>query len=99
MRTAILFLLAIVLSASVAVAQSRNANTLNIYVIDVEGGNAVLFAAPSGETVLVDTGNGGDGAGREARRTIGAANDARVHQSGHPIITPHPNNPHSRPAP
>jgi len=61
MRTTILFLLAIVFPASVAVAQSRSANTLEIYVIDVEGGNAVLFAAPSGETVLVDTGNGGDG--------------------------------------
>ena len=55
----ILFLLAVAFPASVGVAQSRATNTLEIYVIDVEGGNAVLFAAPSGESVLVDTGNGG----------------------------------------
>jgi len=52
MRKTVLLLLAIVFSASVAVAQSRTANTLDIYVIDVEGGNAVLFAAPSGKSVL-----------------------------------------------
>ena len=60
----VVFLLAAVVPASVAVAQSRTTNTLDIYVIDVEGGNAVLFATPSGESVLVDTGNGGDAAVR-----------------------------------
>lgn len=34
-------------------------NTLDIYVTDTEGGKATLFVAPSGETVLVDTGNPG----------------------------------------
>src|ERR1700676_3894381 len=87
MRTTILFLLAIVLPASVAVAQSRTANTLNIYVIDVEGGNAVLFAAPSGESVLVDTGNGGDGAVRDAGRIMAAVRDAGVQRIDHLIIT------------
>ena len=87
MRTTILFLLAIVLPASVAVAQSRTANTLDIYVIDVEGGNAVLFAAPSGESVLVDTGNGGDGAVRDAGRIMAAVRDAGVQQIDHLIIT------------
>jgi competence protein ComEC len=87
MRTTILFLLAIVFPASVAVAQSRTANTLDIYVIDVEGGNAVLFAAPSGESVLVDTGNGGDGAVRDAGRIMAAVKDAGVQQIDHLIIT------------
>jgi len=83
----ILFLVAIVLPASVAVAQSRSASTLDIYVIDVEGGNAVLFAAPSGESVLVDTGNGGDGAVRDAGRIMAAVKDAGVQQIDHLIIT------------
>src|SRR5712691_13253519 len=87
MRTTVLFLLAIVFPASVAVAQSRTANTLDIYVIDVEGGNAVLFAAPSGESVLVDTGNGGDGAVRDAGRIMAAVKDAGVQQIDHLIIT------------
>src|SRR5437879_6435792 len=87
MRTRILFLLAVVFLASVAGAQTRAANTLGIYVIDVEGGNAVLFATPSGESVLVDTGNGGDGAVRDAARIMAAARDAGVQSIDHLIIT------------
>src|SRR6202165_4698797 len=87
MPTTILFLLAIVFPASVAVAQNRSANTLDIYVIDVEGGNAVLFVAPSGESVLVDTGNGGDGAVRDAGRIMAAVRDAGLQRIDHLIIT------------
>jgi competence protein ComEC len=79
------FLLAAVVSASVAGAETRK--TLDIYVVDVEGGNAVLFAAPSGESVLVDTGNGGDGAVRDAGRIMAAVKDAGVQQIDHLIIT------------
>src|ERR1700688_3324165 len=86
MRTTILFLLAVIFPASVAAAQ-RTGNTLDIYVIDVEGGNAVLFAAPTGESVLVDTGNGGDGAVRDAGRIMAAVRDAGVQQIDHLIIT------------
>src|SRR4030088_1086046 len=38
-----------------AAAQTRT--TLDIYVVDVEGGNATLFVPPSGESVLIDSGN------------------------------------------
>ena len=34
--------------------------TLDIYISDTEGGKGTLFVSPSGETVLVDTGNPGD---------------------------------------
>ena len=87
MRATMLYLLAVVFSATVAVAQTRAAKTLDIYVVDVEGGNAVLFAAPSGESVLVDTGNGGDGAVRDAGRIMAAVKDAGVQQIDHLIIT------------
>lgn len=87
MRALLAFLLTVVPPASMAVAQGRSANTLNIYVIDVEGGNAVLFAAPSGESVLVDTGNGGAGAARDAGRILAAARDAGIQQIDHLIIT------------
>ena len=86
MRTTIL-LLAVALSASIADSQTRTAKTLDIYVIDVEGGNAVLFVAPSGESVLVDTGNGGDGAVRDAGRILAAAKDASIQQIDHLIVT------------
>jgi competence protein ComEC len=36
-------------------AQTRA--TLDIYVVDVEGGNATLFIALSGESLLIETGN------------------------------------------
>ncbi len=85
MRTT--FLLVLVLCASLALAQPRTSKTLDIYVIDVEGGNAVLFVAPSGESMLVDTGNGGDGAARDAGRIMAAVKDAGVTQIDHLIIT------------
>jgi competence protein ComEC len=87
MRRTMLLLLILVLSASLAVAQTKTPKTLDIYVIDVEGGNAVLFVAPSGESMLVDTGNGGDGAVRDAGRVMAAVKDAGVKQIDHLIIT------------
>lgn len=75
------------LSASLAIAQSKSPKSLDIYVIDVEGGNSVLFVAPSGESMLVDTGNGGDGAVRDAGRIMAAVKDAGIKQIDHLIIT------------
>jgi beta-lactamase superfamily II metal-dependent hydrolase len=75
------------LCTSIAVAQSKAPKSLDIYVIDVEGGNAVLFVTPSGESMLVDTGNGGDGAVRDAGRIMAAVKDAGVKQIDHLIIT------------
>lgn len=40
-------------------AQDAAAKPLQIYVIDPEGGKSALWIAPSGQTVLVDTGNPG----------------------------------------
>ena len=62
MRITTLCVLTLALSAAVPAAQTRTAKTLDIYVVDVEGGNATLFVAPSGESLLIDTGNGGAGA-------------------------------------
>src|SRR5262249_59914112 len=53
-------------------AQQRT--TLDIYVTDVEGGNATLFVTPAGESVLIDTGNL-VGAQRDAGRIMDAARD------------------------
>ena len=66
-------------------AQTRT--TLDIYVIDVEGGNATLFAAPSGESLLIDTGNGGQAAARDAGRIMAAVQDARLTRIDHLITT------------
>ena len=87
MRASMVFSLALILSAAVAVAQSRTAKTLDIYVVDVEGGNAVLFVAPSGESVLIDSGNGGAGAVRDAERITTAVKTAGLKQIDHLITT------------
>src|SRR5512145_1681594 len=69
-------------------AQSPVARTLDIYVLDVEGGNATLFVAPSGESVLIDTGNGGAAAVRDANRIMAAVKDAGLTQID-ALITSH----------
>jgi competence protein ComEC len=73
---AVLFALAI--GAALARAQTAPVQTLDIYVIDVEGGNATLFVAPSGESLLIDTGNAGPAAVRDADRIVAAARAAGV---------------------
>ena len=83
MRTSFVPLLVISLAAFLGAASK----TLDIYVIDVEGGNATLFVAPSGESMLIDTGNGGAAAARDAGRIMAAMKDAGVQQLDHLITT------------
>src|SRR5438094_7889845 len=85
MRRTVLLSVLLLLCATVAVAQTRK--TLDMYVVDVEGGNAVLFVTPSGESMLVDSGNGGAGAVRDAERIVAAAKDAGVTSIDHLITT------------
>jgi len=88
MRTTIACLLAVACSVAPALAQSRTAKPLQIYVIDVEGGNATLFVSPTGESLLIDTGNAGAvAAPRDAGRIMEAAKDAGLTQIDHLIIT------------
>jgi competence protein ComEC len=60
---------------------------LDVYVIDVEGGNATLFVWPSHESLLIDTGNAGAAAPRDAGRILEAAKDAGLQQIDHLITT------------
>jgi competence protein ComEC len=91
MRAAILFVLSVAVSASFIHAQTRNTKTLDIYLIDVEGGNAQLYRSPSGESVLIDSGNGGAGAARDAARIMAAVKDAGLTQIDHgPNVQPGP---------
>lgn len=76
------------LVAGHASAQSRvGRTTLDIYVVDVEGGNATLFVAPTGESLLIDTGNPGKAAVRDAERILAAAKDAGITELDHLITT------------
>jgi len=68
-------------------AQTRPSAALQVYVIDVEGGNATLFVSPSGESLLMDTGNAGAAAARDAGRIMEAIKDAGLQHVDHLIIT------------
>jgi competence protein ComEC len=77
----------VVVSLSVVLLSAQARTTLDIYLVDVEGGNATLFVAPSGDSLLIDTGNGGAGATRDADRILAAAKDAGLKQIDHLITT------------
>ena len=81
------FLGAVLALAAASAAQAQASKGLSIYVIDVEGGNAQLHVSPSGESVLIDTGNGGAAAVRDAERILAAAKDAGLTRIDHLITT------------
>src|SRR2546428_11449845 len=88
MRQALAFVSAFTLSVTFPAAQTRAVKTLDIYVVDVEGGNATLLVTPSGESLLIDTGNTGPQASvRDASRIMEAAKDAGLTQIDHLITT------------
>lgn len=83
MRRGLLFLSALLVSSvTLLPAQSR---ALEIYWIDVEGGAATLLVAPSGESMLVDTGYETDG--RDAKRIFATAQQAGLTQIDHVVIS------------
>jgi len=74
--------------AAISVSAQKSAGkTLDIYVVDVEGGNATLFVSPSGESLLIDTGNAGAAAPRDAGRIMAAAHDAGLTRIDHLVTT------------
>ncbi len=83
-RVSIVF---ITLAAAFSMAQTRSAKTLDIYLVDVEGGNATLFVSPSGESLLIDTGNGGAAAARDVDRIMAAVKDAGLQRIDHLVTT------------
>src|SRR6266404_4150327 len=64
------------------------AKTLDIYFIDVEGGQSTLVVSPSGQSLLIDTGWAGF-SGRDADRIANAAKLAHVKRIDYLLITHH----------
>lgn len=65
---------------------AQSAKTLEIYFIDVEGGQATLFVTPAHESLLVDTGWGGFES-RDAKRIAAAAKLAGLTKIDYVVIT------------
>jgi beta-lactamase superfamily II metal-dependent hydrolase len=90
MRSSIGGLAVLALAVALQAAQIRPATaakTLDIYVVDVEGGNATLFVSPSGESALIDSGNGGTAAARDAGRIMAAVKEAGLTRIDNLITT------------
>jgi glyoxylase-like metal-dependent hydrolase (beta-lactamase superfamily II) len=59
---------------------AQTPDTLEIYYIDTEGGQATLFVGPTGESLLVESGNAGD---RDLGRIIDTLGLAGVDRIDH----------------
>ncbi len=59
---------------------------LQIYFIDVEGGQSTLFVSPSGQSMLIDTG-WPDNNGRDADRIVSAARNAGLSRIDYVLLT------------
>jgi beta-lactamase superfamily II metal-dependent hydrolase len=62
------------------------AKSLQIYFIDVEGGQATLFVTQEGQSLLIDTGWPGNN-NRDADRIVAAAHDAGINKIDFVLIT------------
>jgi beta-lactamase superfamily II metal-dependent hydrolase len=58
------------------------AKTLDMYVIDVEGGKSLLLVSPSGQSMLIDTGGG-----REVDRIVEACKAAGVKKIDYMVVS------------
>ena len=67
-------------------AQGTGTKTLDIWVVDVEGGKAALYVTPAGQSVLVDSGWPGF-EGRDPDRIMAAIADAGVKQIDYMLST------------
>jgi len=81
-----LFLRALACALLSAAALGSESKPLQIFFIDVEGGQATLVVTPSGQTILIDTGWPGFN-GRDAGRIVSAAKTACVGGIDYVLIT------------
>lgn len=62
------------------------ASGLQVYFIDVDGGQSTLFVTPAGKSLLIDTGWAGND-GLDAKRIAAAAKDAGVSKIDYVLLT------------
>src|SRR5690348_15923749 len=78
--------LSIILLVFPLVSSAKTQKSLDIYFVDVEGGQATLLVSPSGQSMLIDTGWPGN-EGRDADRIAAAAKLAGISQIDYVLIT------------
>lgn len=87
MRRAIAGVLTLlVVSSASAMPPPEPRKTLQIYFVDVEGGQATLFVSPAGQSLLIDTG-WPEFDNRDANRILAAAKDAKLEKIDFVLLT------------
>src|ERR1700722_15511389 len=84
-----MFALALSLSLGLftgAAPTSEARKTLQIYFVDVEGGQSTLFVTPAGQSLLIDTGWPGN-EGRDADRILTATKLAGISKIDYVLLT------------
>lgn len=76
------------IALSLALAVCASAKPLEIFFIDVEGGQSTLIVSPSGQSLLIDAGYT-DYSGRDSDRIADAAKAAHVKRIDYVLITHH----------
>jgi len=84
MRKRLLLAIAVVAGLASQALWAQQKKALEVYFIDVEGGQSTLFVSPSGQSLLVDTGWPGM---RDAGRIAGVAKLAGVSQIDYLVLT------------
>ena len=74
----------LLLGATLLTAQTAPRKSLDIYVVDTEGGKADLWVTPTGQTLLIDTGSPG---GRDTDRIQEVMTAAGVKQIDYLLLT------------
>jgi len=97
MKFKLICLCSLALLAATSAGQGATSKSLDIYFIDVEGGQSTLLVTPTRQSFLVDTGWAGSGEqdskpgdpakARDANRIAAAAKDAGVKQIDYLLIT------------
>jgi len=83
MRRTLGIVFALIVAVALPSAQTRS-KTLDIYVVDTEGGKATLFVSPSGESLLIDAGNPG---GRDTDRIMAVVSEIGLEQIDYLLLT------------
>jgi competence protein ComEC len=78
--------LALLASLVLLTAGAAAARTLDVYFIDVEGGQSTFIVTPAGESLLIDTGYP-ELDGRDPNRIMAAVKDANVSRIDYLLIT------------
>jgi competence protein ComEC len=77
---------ATIVFAALMVGMVSTEGTLDIYFIDVEGGQSTLLVTPARESLLIDAGYGGRG-GRDPGRIMAAVRDAGLTRNDYLLVT------------